>query len=304
MEKPVLVIMAAGMGSRYGGLKQIDPVDPYGNIIIDFSIYDALRAGFEEIVFLIKHEIEAEFRAAIGDRLSKRIKVTYAFQELSMVPEGTEIPQGRVKPLGPTHAVLCTRDAVKGRAFGVINSDDYYGPEAFRILYDFLTREHGAYAHAAVGYPVENTLTDNGAVTRGVCVVKEDGRLTAIRERTGIIKAPGGAAWQGENGAVVPIPAGTTVSMNCWAFQNSIYASLSARFARQLAPGLARNPQKYEDLLPEAVCEALYDGKTTVTVIPTHDAWFGVTYHQDKPAVMEKIAARKAAGLYPETLWE
>lgn len=303
MTAPVLLIMAAGMGSRYGGLKQIDSVDHYGNIIIDFSIYDALRAGFGEIVFLIKHEIEAEFRAVVGDRIAKRTKVSYAFQELDKIPAGVVLPKGRTKPLGTTHAVLCAREVVAGRPFAVINADDYYGAEAFKILGDFLTAGHGKDEHAAVGYRVENTLTDFGSVTRGVCEVNAAGYLTDIVERMKIIKTDRGVAYLLEDGGKVDIPAGTTVSMNCWAFNEGIFGSFEKRFARDLAPGLAKNPEKYEDLLPMAVCEALGDGETTVKVIPTHESWFGVTYKEDMPLVRENVSALKRRGLYPETLW-
>lgn len=304
MQEPVLLIMAAGMGSRYGGLKQIDPVDEYGNIIIDFSIYDALRAGFGGIVFLIKHEIEADFKAAIGERIARRTNVAYAFQEMTKIPAGVTIPEGRVKPLGTTHAVLCAREALAGRPFAVINADDYYGPEAFRILHDFLVEEHDPDCHAAVGYRVENTLTENGSVTRGVCVVDENGFLSDIAERMKIVKTADGAAYFDESGNEIAIPAGTTVSMNCWAFNNGIFAGFERRFTRDLGQGLEKNPMKYEDLLPMAVCEALRDGKTSVRVIPTHESWFGVTYKEDKPKVTSGIRALKQKGLYPEKLWQ
>ncbi|OQA73142.1 MAG: hypothetical protein BWY35_00761 [Firmicutes bacterium ADurb.Bin248] len=303
MTAPVLLIMAAGMGSRYGGLKQIDPVDDHGNIIIDFSIYDALRAGFGEVVLLIKREIEREFREAVGDRVASRAKVTYAFQEFDKIPAGVVLPEGRAKPLGTTHAVLCAREAVAGRPFAVINADDFYGAEAFAILKDFLAAGRGENEHAAVGYRVENTLTDNGSVTRGVCEVDGGGYLADIVERMKIVKTPGGAAYVAEDGALVRIPAGTTVSMNCWAFNQGIFGKFEKRFARDLAPGLAKNPQKYEDLLPMAVCEALHDGETTVKVIPTRESWFGVTYKEDMPLVRQSIATLKRRGLYPETIW-
>lgn len=303
MSAPVLVIMAAGMGSRYGGLKQIDPVDAYGNMIIDYSIYDALRAGFGEIVFLIKHEIEKEFREAIGNRISERAKVSYAFQEMNEIPAGIVIPRGRTKPLGTTHAVLCARAAVAGRPFAVINADDYYGAEAFDILCGFLKEPRGENRHAAVGYRIENTLTDHGGVTRGVCQVNEGGYLTDIVERMRIVKTPDGAAYIKENGEQVAILRGTTVSMNCWAFNNGIFELLRKRFERDLAAGLEKNPLKYEDLLPTAVCEALKYGDTSVKVIPTSESWFGVTYKEDMPLVKESFAALKRGGVYPEKLW-
>ncbi len=304
MGAPVLLIMAAGMGSRYGGLKQMDPVDAYGNLIIDFSIYDALRAGFGEIVFLIKREIERDFREGVGNRAARRAKIGYAFQELDKVPSGVRIPEGRVKPLGTTHAVLCAREAVAGRPFAVVNADDFYGAEAFSILAGFLREPRDKNEHAAVGYRVENTLTDFGAVTRGVCEVDGNGYLTDIAERMKIIRTGNGAAYIGEDGKEVPIPRGTTVSMNCWAFNEGIFDKFQNRFERDLAPGLERNPLKYEDLLPMAVCEAIQGGETSVKVIPTRESWFGVTYREDKPGVEASLAALKARGLYPEKLWE
>lgn len=303
MQAPVLLIMAAGMGSRYGGLKQLDPVDEAGNIILDFSAYDALRAGFGEIVLLIKRGIDADFRAAVGDRLARRAPVRYAYQELEKIPAGIHLPAGREKPLGTTHAVLCAREAIGARPFAVINADDYYGPEAFAILAGFLGGEHGANRHAAVGYKVENTLTEHGGVTRGVCEVDANGYLTDITERAGIVKTPEGAAYSGEDGTRVPIPRGTTVSMNCWAFNGGVFDKLAQRFARDLAPGLEKNPLKYEDLLPAAVCELLLDGETSVRVIPTAQSWFGVTYREDMPGVRANIRALKQKGLYPEKLW-
>lgn len=303
MQAPVLLIMAAGMGSRYGGLKQIDPVDEAGHIILDFSAYDALKAGFGEIVLLIKRGIDADFRATVGDRLARRAPVQYAYQELDKIPAGIQLPAGREKPLGTTHAVLCAREAIGERPFAVINADDYYGPEAFAILAGFLRGEHGANRHAAVGYKVENTLTEHGGVTRGVCEVDANGYLKDIAERAGIVKTPEGAAYALEDGTKAPIPRGTTVSMNCWAFNPGVFDKLARRFARDLAPGLEKNPLKYEDLLPAAVCELLLDGETSVRVIPTSQSWFGVTYREDMPGVRANIRARKEQGLYPEKLW-
>lgn len=304
MQKPVLVIMAAGMSSRYGSLKQIDPIDDEGHVIIDFSVFDAYRAGFEEVIFLIKHAIEADFKAAIGDRISKFINVTYAYQELDMVPQGTLIPQGRQKPFGTTHAVLCTRPAVGNRPFAVINADDYYGPEAFKSLYAFLSTPHKDNEHIAIGFPVENTLPDHGAVTRGVCRVNGAGMLTSIVERMSIERSGSGAVAKEADGTTVDIPKGTTVSMNCWGFSNSIYNILERHFVNNIASGLENNPLKYEDLLPNAVCEAIVGGDATVKVVPTKDAWFGVTHKDDKPIVVEKLKKLKEQGVYKKGLWE
>jgi len=303
MEKPVLVIMAAGMSSRYGSLKQIDPVDEEGHIIIDFSVFDAHRAGFDEVIFLIKKNISGAFHAAIGDRVSKYLKMSYAYQELDMLPEGITLPEGREKPLGTTHAVLCARPAVGTRPFAVINADDYYGPEAFEHLYKFLTSEHGANEHLAVGYPVENTLPENGEVTRGVCQVNGEGYLTSIVERMRIARADCGAVATEDSGTTIAIPKGTTVSMNCWGFSNSIFDILDDNFRANIAAGLERNPMKYEDLLPVAVCSAIQAGKVRVNVEPTHDAWFGVTHKDDKPVVMQKLKELKQKGVYTDKLW-
>ena len=303
MQKPVLAILAAGMGSRYGGgIKQMDPIDPEGCFIIDYSVFDALRAGFEEVVFIIKHAIEADFKATIGARVAPHMKVTYACQGLDDIPAGIVLPEGRVKPVGTTHALLSAEKAIAGRPFAVINADDYYGPEAFRLLYDFLSDPAHAEEHLVVGYHLENTLTDHGRVNRGECVVK-NGYLARISERLGIAKTPGGAEYQNAAGETVFMPRGTTVSMNCWGFQSSLFPLLRTRFEANLAAGLAANPLKYEDLLPDAVCEAILAGKARVRVLPTHGSWFGVTYHEDKPMVVESIRALKDAGVYKERLW-
>lgn len=303
MNKPVLCLLAAGMGSRYGGMKQIDPMDEYGNLIIDFSIYDALSAGFEDIVFIIKKAIDADFREVIGERVSRRANVAYAYQELDMLPEGVSVPDGRVKPWGTTHAVLCARSAIAGRPFAVINSDDYYGPAAFRELYGFLQNNSDENSHAIVGYNIENTLTEHGSVARGLCVVNSDGYLTDIRERTNIVKTPECASFI-EDGAATPIPRGTTVSMNCWAFNPGMMRDLESIFSADIRPGIAANPLKFEDLLPNAARVAIGRGSATVKVLPTPDRWFGVTYKEDKPSVAAALRALKNEGVYKEKLWE
>ena len=303
MQKPVLTILAAGMGSRYGGgIKQMDPVDAEGCFIIDYSVYDAMRAGFEEVIFIIKEAIAHDFEATIGARVAPHMQVRYAYQELSKLPSGIAVPEGRVKPLGTTHALLCAEEAIAGRPFAVINADDYYGPEALRLLYSFLSDPAQSDAHLAVGYRLANTLTDHGSVNRGECVV-ENGLLTSISERLGITKAPGGAQYQDAAGNAVFLPADTTVSMNCWGFRPELFPFLRARFEANLAAGLAANPLKYEDLLPDAVCAAIRSGNARVRVLPTHESWFGVTYQEDKPLVMEKLRALKAQGVYRQRLW-
>lgn len=307
MKKPVLVVMAAGMGSRYGGLKQIDPIDREGHIIIDFSIYDAVKAGFEKVVFIIKKENEADFKEAIGDRLSRQIEVAYVYQDLHNLPGGYEVPEGRVKPWGTGHAVLSCIGEVDG-PFAVINADDYYGSHAFQMAYDFLSEnqeESTPYQYMMVGYKLENTLTDNGHVARGVCVTDEKDYLVEINERTHIEKREGGAAYTEDDGATwVEIPEGSTVSMNMWGFSASILNELKDRFAKFLDENLEKNPLKCEYFLPFVVDELLGEKKATVKVLKSMDKWYGVTYKEDKPVVVEAIQRLKDQGLYPEKLWE
>ncbi|HWR18992.1 MAG TPA: sugar phosphate nucleotidyltransferase [Clostridia bacterium] len=304
MAKPVLAILAAGMGSRYGGLKQIDPMDAHGNIIIDFDIYDAKKAGFEDLVFIIKKEIEADFKNNIGLRMEKRMNVSYAYQELNKLPAGFSVPEGRVKPWGTTHAVLCAREVIGKRPFAIINADDYYGPRAFQELYNFLSRGTDINAHAMVGYNIENTLTEYGSVARGICMVNEKAYLTDIVERTKVVKTEKCAAFTLDGEHYTDIPKGTVVSMNCWGFMEGIFDRLQANFSGNFEAGVRSNPLKYEDLLPNAVRYAIGDGKTSVKVLPTPDRWFGVTYKEDKESTIEALKALKAKGLYSEKLWE
>ena len=306
MKKPVLVVMAAGMGSRYVGLKQIDPVDKEGHIIMDFSIYDAVRAGFKKVVFIIKKENEADFKAAIGDRMSKIVEVAYVFQNLNNLPEGYSVPEGRVKPWGTGHAILSCLDEVDG-PFAVINADDYYGSHAFQMAYDFLSQNEDGdtYSYMMVGYKLENTLTDNGHVARGVCVTDEEGHLVKINERTHIEKREGGAAYTEDDGKTwVEIPEGSTVSMNMWGFSASILKELKDRFAKFLDENLEGNPLKCEYFLPFVVDELLTEKKATVKVLKSMDKWYGVTYKEDKPVVVAAIQKLKDEGLYPQKLWE
>lgn len=281
MKQPVLVVMAAGMGSRYGGLKQIDPVDKEGHIIMDFSVYDAVKAGFKKVIFIIKKENEADFKAAIGDRLSKHLDVTYVFQDLKNLPEGYEVPEGRVKPWGTGHAVLSCIDEIDG-PFAVINADDYYGANAFRMAYDFLTQnqdEDGIYRYMMVGYKLENTLTENGHVARGVCVTDEEGHLQKIHERTHIERHEGSVAYTEDEGKTwTALPQDSTVSMNMWGFSESILKELKARFPKFLEENLPVNPMKCEYFLPFVVDELLGENKATVKVLKSMDKWYGVTY--------------------------
>jgi dTDP-glucose pyrophosphorylase len=305
MKKPVLVIMAAGMGSRYGGLKQMDPVDENGHIIMDFSIYDAIRAGFEKVVFIIKKENEALFKECVGDRVAKKMQVEYVFQDLHNLPEGYIVPEGREKPWGTGHAVLSCLSAVDG-PFAVINADDYYGREAFQIIYDFLTthQDDEKYQYTMVGYYLKNTLTENGHVARGVCIADEEGKLTGITERTRIEKHADGPAYTEDDGETwTKLPEDTIVSMNMWGFTSSILQELNNRFARFLEENLRKNPLKCEYFLPFVVDELLKENKAEVTVLKSPDRWYGVTYKEDKPVVVEAIKNMRSTGLYPQGNW-
>ena len=305
MSKPTLVVMAAGMGSRYGGLKQIDPIDQQGNVIIDFSIYDALKAGFSKVVFVIKHAIEKDFKEVIGDRISKICEVEYVYQELDKLPEGYEIPEGRVKPWGTAHAILCCKDVIDG-PFAVINSDDYYGPTAYKLVYDHLTKEDKTdkYGIALIGYILRNTLTDNGHVARGICKV-EDGKLCEIKERTQIEMDGNDAKFTEDGGETYTALSGDSIaSMNMWGFSAEFLKELEERFPVFLNTTAKENPLKSEFFLPMAVGELLDEGKATVEVYTAPDKWYGVTYQADKPVVVNAIAEKTAAGVYPDNLWE
>ena len=274
---------------------------------MDFSIYDAVRAGFKKVVFIIKKENEADFKAAIGDRISKIIEVAYVFQDLNNLPEGYSIPgKERCKPWGTGHAILSCLDEVDG-PFAVINADDYYGSHAFQMAYDFLSQneEGDTYSYMMVGYKLENTLTDNGHVARGVCVTDEDGHLVKINERTHIEKREDGAAYTEDDGKTwVEIPEGSTVSMNMWGFSASILKELKDRFSKFLDENLESNPLKCEYFLPFVVDELLTEKKATVKVLKSMDKWYGVTYKEDKPVVVAAIQKLKDEGLYPQKLWE
>ncbi len=305
MSTPTLVVMAAGMGSRYGGLKQIDPIDSYGNLIIDFSIYDAIKAGFKKVVFVIKHQIEEDFKASIGDRISKIIDVEYVYQELDKIPAGFEIPEGRVKPWGTAHAILCCKDVIDG-PFAVINSDDYYGPNAYKVLYEHLTKNEGKdkFGIALVGYRLYNTLTDKGSVARGICVV-EDGKLKKIDERTQIEMDGEDAKFTEDGGKTYTSISGDSIaSMNMWGYNKEFIDELEKRFPLFLSTTAKENPLKSEFFLPIVVDDMLKDGIASVDVLTTPDKWYGVTYSEDKPMVMAGIQSLKDKGLYPEILWK
>lgn len=307
-----LVILAAGMGSRFGGLKQLTPMDQGGHFIIDYSIYDAIRAGFDEVVFIIKKEHEEIFRESIGSRVEKHIKVRYAFQDMNDIPEGTSVPDGRVKPWGTTHAILSTRHVVKG-AYGVINADDFYGLDTFRKLAAHLHKiESGELASDSVchgcciGFKVKNTLTENGSCSRGVCCVDQNGMLTSIVERTKIKKVGSDAAYLDENDTWVDLPGESVVSMNCWGLSaNTTMPFFEADFDAFMADlPAAADPMKAECLLPVSIDKMMHAGKCDIRVYPTESEWYGVTYPEDKPWVMDSIQALIDAGVYPAKLWD
>ena len=306
MKKPVLVIMAAGMGSRYGGLKQIDKIDDKGHIIMDFSIFDAKRAGFEKVVFIIKKENLELFKEVIGDAVAARMQVAFVFQDVDNLPEGFFVPEGRVKPWGTAHAVLSCLEEVDG-PFAVINADDYYGVEAFQLIFDYLSQHQDdeKYRYAMVGYEVGKTVTDHGYVSRGVCEVNEKQELLRVTERTRIEKREEGIAYTEDEGESWNyLEPDTTVSMNMWGFQSSILKEIKNRFPTFLKKGLQENPLKCEFYLPAVVSSLLEEGKATVTVLKSKDQWYGVTYQEDKPMVAQALRNMKEQGLYPEELWE
>lgn len=302
MNRPQLVIMAAGIGSRYGGLKQIDPMGPHGEIIIDYSIYDALQAGFERVVFIIRKHFEQDFRDMIGRNIEARAEVSYVYQELDALPGGLVLPEGRTKPWGTAHAVLCARDRVDANS-AVINADDFYGPHTFRALYDFLStaQDDDVYRYAMVGFELEKTLTEHGHVARGVCTVTPDGSLSSVVERTKIQTFDGEVRFTEDDEHWELIPSGSTVSMNTWGFTPSLYGELEARFVAWF--GEHQSEPKAEFFLPSVVNDLLSEGRATVRVLPTDERWYGVTYQEDKPVVKAAIDRYLADGTYPQKLW-
>ena len=304
-KEPILLIMAAGMGSRYGGLKQMDPVGPNGEVILDYSIFDARRAGFKRVIFLIKHQIEDDFKRLVGDRISKYMEVNYAFQELDALPAGFTVPEDRVKPFGTGHAVLCCKDLIDA-PFAVINSDDYYGPEAFDEAYKALVslKDDDKQRFVMVAYMLRNTLTDNGYVARGVCAVDESGNLEEIHERTHIIKTVDGPLYTEDNEHYTRLPEDAPVSMNMWGFTPSLLTALENQFPVFLSEELPKNPAKAEFFLPFAVNDLLKEDKATVRVLFSHDRWWGVTYQADKPEVKAALRTLAEDGLYPMPLWQ
>ena len=297
MANPVLVVMAAGMGSRYGGLKQIDPVGPNGQIIMHYSIYDAWKAGFRRVVFIIKEELLDAFRERIGNAAEKLMQVDYVFQSPDKLPEGCTMPEGRTKPLGTGHAIYCVRGVVS-EPFAVINADDFYGAQAFQCLYDYLkdAQDDDKYRYCMVGYRVENTLTENGTVSRGICEADENGYLADIVERTAISRDANGVISDPEAGEIAE---GTLVSMNMWGFTPSFLDELETGLRTFMTDELPKNPAKGEYYLPFAVDHPIQNGQATAKVLQTSAQWYGVTYKEDKPVVVDALRRMTEAGLYP-----
>lgn len=300
-----LVILAAGMGSRYGGLKQIDPVGPNNSIIIDYSVYDAVKAGFNKIVFIIKKENLELFKEVIGDKVAKHVKVEYVFQSTDVLPEGFTAPEGRIKPWGTAHALYCCKGVVN-EPFVVINSDDFYGSGAFARLSKWIDETEfttAPYKFAMAGYYLKNTLTDNGTVSRGVCEVNEKGQLVDVVERTKIQRINGVVSYTEDGEEWFELPEEAFASMNCWCFMPELIDEIEKYFIEFLSTEVIENPLKSEFYIPLLVRDMLAAKKCTVEVIETDDKWFGVTYKEDKPDVVKSITALVNEGKYPEKLW-
>ena len=303
--KETLVILAAGMGSRYGGLKQIDGVGNHNEPIIEFTIFDAIKTGFKKVVLIIKKENQEAFEEALVKKIRPYIEVEYAFQDLNDLPEGVTIPEERVKPWGTTHALLSCREILKDDPFVVCNADDFYGRNAFEKIMDFFHNGINDNTYCMVGYKVENTLSDNGTVTRGVCQTDDDNNLTSIKEIMNIKWNDNhdGVLYE-EDGEYKPMEMGSPVSMNFWGFLPSTITKLYDVFVKELPEGIKNNPLKYEALLPSHIGVLVKEGKCNVKVLTSNDSWFGVTYKEDKPTVVAKIQELKDNGTYPDILFD
>jgi len=296
--KPTLLVLAAGMGSRYGGLKQIDPVGPHGETIIDYSIYDAIRAGFGKLVFVIRKDIEQSFREVVGTRFEKRIEVDYVFQELTKLPPGFSVPPGRTKPWGTTHAILMAADAIR-EPFAAINADDFYGAESYRLLANHL--QSGTPDYSMVGFILRNTLSEFGSVARGVCRVNDVGNLTSVVEMMSIVRDGGGAKNTAADGTITALTGDEAVSMNMWGFTPALFDQIRGKFVSFLEA--SGKGEKTECYIPSTVNDLVKEGKANVKVMRTSSSWFGVTYREDRPQVISSIGALIAKGEYPEKLW-
>ena len=300
MQEPTLVILAAGMGSRFGGLKQITAVDDHGHAIIDFSLYDAYRAGFRKVVFIIKHEIEEDFKNRVGRRMEKYFDVKYVYQQLDVLPAGYAVPEGRVKPWGTGHAVMCCAGVVDG-PFAVINADDFYGPSAYSTLFDYLKEDRADNEHAMVAYELRKTVTENGSVARGICSV-ENGYLTDVVERTHIEKRGDDAAFTEDGVNFVAVSGSVPVSMNFWGFGKSMLRELQGRFPAWLDENLPANPLKCEYFLPSVANAVIKENRGSVRILNCHETWHGITYKEDMDSVVNYLAELRRQGIYPDSL--
>lgn len=303
MKEPTLVVMAGGLGSRYGGLKQIDPVTEAGEIILDFSLYDAFMAGFKKAVIVIKEEYLQDFKDIFDHRAGKHMQIEYAFQKMNDVPKGYTVPEGRDKPWGTGHAIMTARDYVDG-PFAVINADDYYGPTAFQTIYDFLSQVDEEGKFTMVAYNLKNTITENGHVSRGVCTVSKDRFLTDIVERTKIMRRGDKIAYTEDEENWIELAEDTPVSMNFWGYTRNMMDELVDRFAEFLDETLKTNPMKGEYLIPKVTDQLIREGKATCKVLESKDKWYGVTYREDKESVSNALESMKDKGLYPDILWK
>ena len=305
MKSTTLVIMAAGMGSRFGGgIKQLEPMGPNGEIIMDYSIYDAIDAGFNKVVFVTRRDLFDTFKEVIGDRISKVIPVEYAFQELDELPEGFSKPAERTKPWGTGQAILACKDIVK-EPFLVINADDYYGKQAFKLIHDYLVEEHPSdkeFEFCMAGFILGNTLSENGAVTRGVCVMDDCGHLIGVNETGGLVKTATGAAVEDADGKLTAINPESYVSMNMWGFTPDFFSELETGFTEFLS-GIKEGDIKSEYLLPSVVDSLIKAGRANVSILETRDKWFGVTYKEDKPLVVQSVNKLISEGKYPAKLY-
>ncbi len=300
--KPILLIMAAGMGSRYGGFKQIDPITDEGEIIMDFSLYDAYEAGFRKVVFVIRHDFEEAFKSFIDTRAGKYFDVSYAYQNIDDLPKGYKVPEGRTKPWGTCHAVMAAKDSIDA-PFAVINADDYYGKEAFVKIYDYLADKSTEENYCMVGYKIENTLSENGSVTRGVCEISESNKLIGLKETYDIAEIKGKITYTEDN-VDYELTQGTPVSMNMWGINEAFMKEAEEGFSLFLDEALKTNPMKSEYLLPSKIDELISEDKISVDVLTSSDKWFGVTYKEDKPVVVASIEKMKKEGKYPSKLWK
>ncbi len=303
MAEPQLIIMAAGIGSRYGGLKQVDPVGPSGEIIIDYSLYDALRAGFKRFVFIIRKEIEEVFKETIGSNIEKHAEVSYVYQGLSKLPEGFILPDERVKPWGTAHAVLCAKDVIDA-PFGALNADDFYGSQAYQVLYDFLSSADDSSVvptYSMISYALENTLTEHGHVARGICSIDNEGFLSNVVERTKVKNIDSAPHFTEDGESWIALPRDCLVSMNIWGFTPKLFNELETQFIDFLSTNITNN--KSEFFIPTVVNELIQEDRCKVSVLKTNDQWFGVTYQEDKPQVKQAILALIQQGIYPEKLW-